>query len=559
MESRSKSLNKKPNPAVVLEDARSECGRALVFRSPAAVLSAISPGEVQPALEAADRALAAGNHVAGYFSYELGYLFELRLAPLLPPRRRLPLLWLGIFERCEVRSAADGLFCDVGRAHAGPLELEWNAQDYANRFERLHKLISAGDLYQANLSFRAGFAFAGDPRALYRDLRKYSRAGHCAYIDDGARTILSFSPELFFEISSSGVIRTRPMKGTAARGSDAASDALARIRLVASDKDRAENLMIVDLLRNDLTRVAEPGSVTVDGLFEVETYPTVHQLVSAISARRARTASATDILRALFPCGSVTGAPKICAMEVIRELEAGPRGAYCGAIGAFHPDGTAQFNVSIRTLTISGNRGELGIGGGVVYDSGSGSEYAECLLKARYYEAARVPLQLIETLRFDPGEAVLVREARHLERMARSAAQFGIAFDLNRARALLAEAVAGAQTSLRVRLTLSETGELAVGVSPFDLSLHPDGASSFPMPASTAPIFSSFTRLAGASCSTASWRVPPETSVWTKCCFSTSGANSRKEAARTFLSGSAEGFSPRRFTAAFSTAVCGRN
>jgi para-aminobenzoate synthetase/4-amino-4-deoxychorismate lyase len=432
-------------------------------------LSAISPAEVRPALEAAERALAAGNHIAGYFSYELGYLFESRLAPLLPPRRALPLLWLGIFERCEAGSAAEWLFSDAGRAHAGPLEFEWSAPEYASRFERLHGLISAGDLYQANLSFRAAFAFAGDPRALYCDLRKYSRAGHCAYIDDGERHILSFSPELFFEISSSGAVRTRPMKGTAARGTDAASDALARVRLVASDKDRAENLMIVDLLRNDLTRVAVPGSVTVDALFEVETYPTVHQLVSTISARRAPAASPSAILHALFPCGSVTGAPKIRAMEVIRELEAGPRGAYCGAIGAFHPDGTARFNVAIRTLTISGNRGELGIGGGVVHDSADGSEYAECLLKARYYEAARLPLELIETLRFDAAGPVLVREQRHLERMARSAAQFGIAFDASRARALLAEAVAGARMSLRVRLTLSDTGELAVSVSPFDL------------------------------------------------------------------------------------------
>jgi para-aminobenzoate synthetase / 4-amino-4-deoxychorismate lyase len=469
VDSCSKSLTRKDNPLVILEDARAGCGRALLFRSPSGALCACSPAEVRPALEEVERALAAGKHVAGYFSYELGYLLEPRLTPLLYAGRRVPLLWLGIFERCEALSetVSETLFADLGRAFAGPLELEWSAREYTTRFDRLHELISAGDLYQANLSFRAGFNFAGDPRALYCDLRRYSQAGYCAYVDDGERGVLSLSPELFFEISAAGLIRTRPMKGTAARGVDAASDTLARARLVASDKDRAENLMIVDLLRNDLTRVAELGSVRVDNLFEVETYPTLHQLVSTISARRARNSSASEILRTLFPSGSVTGAPKIRAMEVIRELEASPRGIYCGAIGAFHPDGSARFNVAIRTLTISGNRGELGIGSGVVHNSSSGSEYAECLLKARHYEAARTPLQLIETLRFDPAGPQLVRETRHLERMACSAAFFGLAFDRDRAREVLAEAAEGTQTALRVRLTLSEEGRLAASASPF--------------------------------------------------------------------------------------------
>lgn len=470
MDFRSKPLSQKNNPMVVLEDVRPGFERTLLFFSPVRVLCALTAAEVQPALEAVDHALAAGRHVAGYFAYELGYLFESRLAPLLPAPRSVPLLWLGIFERCETISdaVAKSLFSGAGRAYAGPLQFEWSAEEYTNRFERLHELISAGDLYQANLSFRARFAFAGDPRALYCDLKQISRAGHCAYIDDGERVILSLSPELFFEISPNGVIRTRPMKGTAARQGDAASDALARVSLAGSDKDRAENLMIVDLLRNDLARVAEPGSVKVDSLFEVETYPTVHQLVSTVSARRAQATAATDVLRALFPCGSVTGAPKIRAMEVIRDLEAGRRGVYCGAIGAFHPDGSAQFSVSIRTLTISGDRGELGIGSGVVYDSDGDSEYAECLLKARYYEAARTPFQLIETLRFDPAGPVFAREALHLDRMARSAARFGLDFDLRRARGLLAETVAGAQLPLRVRLTLSDTGEMAAGASRLD-------------------------------------------------------------------------------------------
>src|SRR6185437_4563060 len=212
------------------------------------------------------------------------------------------------------------------------------------------------------------------------------------------------SPELFFKLSPEDEMTAKPMKGTTARGVDAASDAAARAALASSEKDRAENLMIVDLLRNDLGRIAELGSVHVQDLFAIETYPTLHTMVSTVSAQLKDGTGIAEIVHALFPCGSVTSAPKIRAMEIIRELEASPRGIYCGAIGHFAPDGSARFNVAIRTITIKNGQGELGIGGAVVEDSRSGSEYAECLLKARYYETARRPLELIETLRWSPGE-----------------------------------------------------------------------------------------------------------------------------------------------------------
>ena len=250
------------------------------------------------------------------------------------------------------------------------------------------------------------------------------------------------------------------MKGTAAREADPAADARAREGLAASAKDRAENLMIVDLLRNDLGRVAEIGSVDVADLFAVETYPTLHQMVSTVTAKLKPGTGVNEIVRALFPCGSVTGAPKICAMEVIAELEESPRGVYCGAIGHFAPDGSARFNVSIRTLTITDARGELGIGGAVVQDSVADGEYAECLLKARFFEAPRRPLELIETLRFSP-EIGFLRRDLHLARMARSADAFAIAFDETIATRALDEAVTGAQTDLRVRLALAESGEFS--------------------------------------------------------------------------------------------------
>jgi para-aminobenzoate synthetase/4-amino-4-deoxychorismate lyase len=454
-------------PTILFDDARPGQKNLLRFAAPHSIIRADAPDEVPAAFGGIEAALAAGRHVAGYLSYELGYLLEPRLAPLLPAERALPLLWFGVFDQAEEQGdpAAFLAASARGRAQAGALSHDWNEQQYSARFRRVHALIEGGDIYQANLSFRPRFAFAGDPLALYSSLRERAGAAHCAYIDDGERRILSLSPESFFSLSADGRIVTRPMKGTAARRSDPAADAAARAHLIASDKERAENLMIVDLLRNDLGRVARPGSVAVEELFAVETYPTVHQMVSTVSARLKPAAGPRDIVAALFPCGSVTGAPKIRAMEIIRELESSPRGVYCGAIGWFAPDGAAAFNVAIRTLTIRGDRGELGIGGAVVYDSRSQSEYAECLLKARYFEAARTPLELIETLRWSPRDG-FVRLERHLARMAESAAFFGIPFDRGEAVRALDDAVRECSDTLRVRLMLAESGTFASTVAP---------------------------------------------------------------------------------------------
>jgi para-aminobenzoate synthetase / 4-amino-4-deoxychorismate lyase len=448
---------------ILLDDA----GRTRRFSAPEAVVAAHVPDEVPGALAALEAARQAGKYAAGYFSYELGYLLEPRLRPLLPSARALPLLWFGIFDRAE-----EGVPATQARAYAGPLAHECDEAAYSARFARIHEWIAAGDIYQANLSFRSRFHFLGDPLALYLSLRAQSGASHCAYIDDGERQILSLSPELFFDLSADGKLTARPMKGTAARGTDAASDEIAKSKLQNSAKERAENLMIVDLLRNDLGRVAETGSVNVANLFEVETYPTVHQMVSTIHAQLKPGMGVEELVRALFPCGSVTGAPKIRAMEIIREMETSPRGVYCGAIGHFAPDGSANFNVAIRTLTISGHRGELGIGGAIVHDSNAQGEYAECLLKARYYEAARKPLELIETLRYAPGEG-FTRLELHLARMARSAAAFGIRFDTQEAMRALEGAILASPA--RVRLTLNEDGKFDATSAP----LSPDAPSSW--------------------------------------------------------------------------------
>ena len=424
---------------VILDD-----GPRRVFSAPLEVIRADSAGQVPGALAAVTAALARGRHVAGWLGYELGYALEPRLKPPSPG----PLLRLGVFE--AARPDAPAL---TGRAYAGPLSPEWDEAAYGRRFTRVKDYITAGDIYQANLSLRARFAFLGDALALYEDLRAASAAPHCGFVDDTERQIVSLSPELFFDLEAGGAITVRPMKGTLARGGN---DAEERFRLANSAKDRAENLMIVDLIRNDLSRIAEGGSVEVSDLFKVETYPTLHTMVSTVVAKKRADAGIADILRALFPCGSVTGAPKIRAMQILRALETSPRGAYCGAVGHFAPDGSARFNVAIRTLTIAGDRGELGIGGGVVQDSGLDSEYAECLVKARFFDANRRPLTLIETLRHGAG---FVRLEPHLARMAASAQALGFSFSQMAARAALDAAVRGRAGALRVRLTLDEEGQ----------------------------------------------------------------------------------------------------
>ncbi len=444
------------SPIFLFDDASTGREGLLSFGPRSDAIEARQPQDVTTAFRRIEAALAAGRHVAGWMSYELGYALEPRLSPLQWRERKLPLLSFGVFQAPQKIVRKD--LAARGRAYAGPLRHQWDEASYARRFNAVHDYIEAGDIYQANLSFRSRFAFAGDPLALYLRLRDGAAAAHGAYIDDGTRQILSLSPELFFGISTDGKITARPMKGTAPRGADELSDARRKAALAASPKDRAENLMIVDLLRNDLGRLALIGSVSVPDLFAVETYPTLHTMVSTVTAQLKPATRAEAIVRALFPCGSVTGAPKIRAMQIIRELEETPRGVYCGAMGFFTPDGSANFNVAIRTITIQGGSGELGIGGAVVQDSKADAEYAECLLKARFFDDVRRPLGLIETLRYENG---FVRLERHLDRMQHSAVCLGLAFDRNAAGHILNNAVVHASEPLRVRLTLDEDGTFA--------------------------------------------------------------------------------------------------
>ena len=358
-------------------------GDAFAFAQAERLITAQASDEVPAALAAMDAARADGYWLAGFASYELGYALEPRLTPRLPAHRRLPLLHFGTYAAPQGTAPLDR-----GPARLGPVCPEWDARRYARAFDTVHGLIGAGDIYQANLTFPLRLDASGTPQALYAALSAVQPVRFGALIEaDGLPAILSRSPELFFRTDAEGTIETRPMKGTQPRSDDPAEDARRRYFLQSDEKNRAENLMIVDLLRNDISRVSVPGSVRVPALFSVETYETVHQMTSRIAAVLAPGVTLSDILRALFPCGSITGAPKIRAMEILADLESAPREIYCGTIGWAAPDGRAEFNVAIRTLMLEGAGARLDVGGGVVYDSTAEGEYEEALWKARFARA----------------------------------------------------------------------------------------------------------------------------------------------------------------------------
>ena len=371
---------------------------AWLFADPRATLSAARYDEVGALFDGLDAALAAGHHVAGVLAYEAGYALEPTAFPD-PPAPGGRLGWFGVYD-APVELAPDVLEAALGGLAAprlGALRFAWDEAAYAQRLDAVRAHIREGDVYQINLTapFRFALGDAPDaPLALFAALRAGQASAYGALVrepagpDAAARDALSVSPELFFRIDAGtgGAPRTltaRPMKGTAPRGATDAEDAALADALRGGEKDRAENLMIVDLLRNDLARVSRPGSVRVPALFEPERYATLTQMTSTVAGDLRPEVRLGDVLRALFPCGSVTGAPKVRAMQRIRELEDGPRGVYCGALGYAAPGGEAAFNVAIRTAVVADGAGRYDVGSGVVWDSRAEAEYAECRLKAR--------------------------------------------------------------------------------------------------------------------------------------------------------------------------------
>jgi para-aminobenzoate synthetase/4-amino-4-deoxychorismate lyase len=469
-------------PAAVRFDAPGG-GRSFRFDGARGVLRADALDEVLPVLAAVERAVAGGLHAAGFVAYEAAPAFDPAFATH-PPDPRLPLAWFTLYERREeTRPDYDAAEADDGaegsaedEAELGPWRIDLDEAAYAERIGRIREFIAAGDSYQVNLTTRLTASFRGDPRALYERLCLGQRSGFCAFLDlGGGRTVVSASPELFFAWDADG-LELRPMKGTRPRGRWVEEDRALAAELAASPKDRAENLMIVDLLRNDAGRVAAFGSVRVERLFDVERYETVHQMTSTIRAVPRPDARLADVFRALFPCGSVTGAPKVRTTEIIRDLETGPRGVYCGAIGFVSP-GEAVFSVGIRTLLLDSRAGtaELGVGSGVTWDSDAAAEYLETWSKAAFARRAPADFDLLETMLFEPEDGWYLLEA-HLARLAASANYFGYLYDEPLMRASLTPALyAFSREPLRVRVLLERDGMVDVQsmvLPPLDVPLR---------------------------------------------------------------------------------------
>jgi len=454
---------------ILLDTARqdAESRRSLLFTDPLQVLTAHTPQDVLGLLDGLDARVEEGLYVAGYLAYEAGYAFE----DVATPAGKGPLAWFGVYEAPVVleEPAVTGLLAGYAGAPFAvrDVHLTIPLATYLDRIARVKTYIHDGDVYQINFTDKVVFGFEGSPVAFYHALRRRQRTAFGAYLQTGATHLLCLSPELFFRRHGSRVW-TRPMKGTVHRGHTLGEDQALQRWLAADPKSRAENLMIVDLLRNDLARCCRPGSVQVRDLFATEVYETLIQMTSTVEGDLRGGVRYADLFRALFPCGSVTGAPKIRAMQRIHELEAGPRGVYCGAIGYIAPDDRAAFNVAIRTIVLRDGHGVMGTGSGIVWDSDPRAEYDECRLKAHFLVQTAQPepnteedFQLIETMRAEAG--VIERLALHIDRLRASAQYFGFVFDEAAVRARIeAELLKANGMRCKVRITLGRDGGLSV-------------------------------------------------------------------------------------------------
>jgi para-aminobenzoate synthetase/4-amino-4-deoxychorismate lyase len=442
-------------------------GTSLRCPPPARVLIATRPDEVAEVLQQVHDATEAGSWAFGYVAYEAAAGLDPQLPGGPSSPGEPPLVWFGLCgEPTQVEPPTPPV--EAGPA-PGPWRPDWTDDEHAAAVGSVRQHIAAGETYQCNLTDRLRSPAAEDPQALYARLALAQRGAYNAYLDLGAHVVASASPELFFEWAGD-VVRTRPMKGTAPRGRTTAEDREQRRLLRSSSKEQAENLMIVDLLRNDLGRVAEIGSVSVDELFALERYPTVWQMTSEISARVRPGTGLVDLFRALFPCGSVTGAPKRRTMQLIDALEPTPRGIYCGAVGLVAPPSApfrARFNVAIRTAVVDRTTGEAvyGAGGGITWGSEPGPERAELLAKAAVLAHDVTGHRLLETLAFLPGEGLRNLD-RHLARMADSADWAGFRFDHPEVRDAVRGAVAHRAEPARVRILLSRGGDVEVELQP---------------------------------------------------------------------------------------------
>ena len=450
----------------VVRDAGS--GGWRFFERPIDIIVAKTVNDVLPALLRVEEAcLRHQRFAAGFLSYEAAPAFD----PALETHTvdDFPLLWFGIYDRVD-----DLPLDDLGTVPGGERDEHWvttvSKEEYKAVFERLQEWIRSGDTYQVNYTYRLRTRLRSDPFALFLRMANAQSPPFGAFVDTGDWAICSASPELFFH--RSGVrVESRPMKGTAARGLWFEQDLEHARRLRESEKERAENVMIVDMVRNDLGRVARPGTVCVANLFDVERYPTVLQLTSTVTADT--DASLVDVMKALFPAASVTGAPKARTMEIISAVEASPRRIYTGTVGFVEPGGRAQFNVAIRTVLVNRatREAEYGIGGGIVADSLADDEWHESRIKARALAARPPSFDLLESMLWTPDAGYLLL-GRHLKRLLQSSEYFGFRIDIVDVRDEL-ERYAAALPAVpqRVRLVVSHRGAVAITSTAHDVGM----------------------------------------------------------------------------------------
>ncbi|AGK53972.1 aminodeoxychorismate synthase component I [Bacillus sp. 1NLA3E] len=423
------------------------------FRNPIKVITTDTIEDILLCFQHIQEAIDAGYYAAGYLSYECAPAFD----PAFKVKKghSFPLLWFGIFSKPELQSVSSSGHFNV---------TEWKPSikkdEYHSSILAIKQLIESGDTYQTNYTISLNSQFEGDDLAFFEKLKRAQTSSYCAYLNTGVHSILSASPELFFHLENH-TITTRPMKGTTKRGNSFSKDQANSSWLFHSEKNRAENIMIVDLLRNDLNMIAKPGTVQVPKLFEIEQYPTVHQMTSTITAKVSENILLVDIFKALFPCGSITGAPKVSTMKIIADLETTSRDVYCGAIGFITPNKKAIFNVPIRTVVIDQQTGKAtyGVGGGITWDSTTEDEYDEIITKASLLEEDRPEFQLLESILLDNGHYFLLEE--HLNRLKNSALYFGFSFQLaNVVNTLNYFASQNNKGLLKVRFLLSKNGEI---------------------------------------------------------------------------------------------------
>jgi para-aminobenzoate synthetase / 4-amino-4-deoxychorismate lyase len=456
-----------PATRVILHDA--SAGAWQLFANPCEIVRTFRHGEVMGCLRHIERMVESrGLHAAGFVSYEAAPDFDPAL--LVRPSTDFPLLWFGLFPRAE---AFD--FPPLEHAPpkpAPPWQPSITAQQYAASIAELRDAIARGETYQVNFTFRLKQTASRNPWDVFAGLVAAQQPSYAAFVETPQYVVCSASPELFFELHGNRIV-SRPMKGTIARGRWYEEDLARASDLAASEKNRAENAMIVDMMRNDLGRIARTGSVRVTDLFRVERYPTLWQMTSCVSAETS--AGLAEIFAAMFPCASITGAPKPSTMRIIAHLETEPRRVYTGSIGRISPGRQAQFNVAIRTVLFDKALGEAeyGVGGGVVWDSTSQDEYEECLLKARILDTVFPEFSLLETILWTPSEGYAFLD-EHLHRLRQSAEYFAFPQCVEAARRLAALADRLPPVPHKIRLLAARDGTISCEHEPIVPGEFPD-------------------------------------------------------------------------------------